>query len=494
MNFPIPNPNIFTPQINYGTTHLDYPVWALPPTIREAVKEVQAAMKAPMSLVGVSALGATSLTCQNAVDVKLPFGAIAPISLFFIALADSGERKTSIDSKFMRGIERHEKEMHQKYADHKTNYEAQARLWQLQKNALEKKITKLAPEPNSELANRLIALIKKKPVLNRTPYLMAKDITPEALISALRNWRSMGLMSNEAGAILNGRAAEKLPMLNALWDGANHSVLRIGEEDFILSGARLTASLMLQPKTFQKFLTGRGSLARDNGFLARCLITKPFSTQGIRFTNSVQQFEFQALSRFEERVAEILSQPSNNSNEGSRRVIELSADAINAWTFFSNDIELQLGQTGFFSEIKDAASKIAENAARMATLFHVFEKSEGLISLEHMNSAIEICKWHLFEFKKIFDPTPQTPKHIDDARLLEQWIRNNLHLYEFGYIPKNKVLQYGPNPLRSRQRLNLAVEYLSGQRIINMFHDNFKNGRLVIQLNTENLTLLYTGF
>lgn len=506
MNFSIPNPNIFTPQINYGNTHLEYPVWALPPTIREAVKEVQAAMKAPMSLVGVSALGATSLTCQNAVDVKLPFGAIAPISLFFIALADSGERKTSIDSKFMRGIERHEKEMHQKYADHKTNYEAQARLWQLQKNALEKKITKLAPEPNSELANRLIALIKKKPVLNRTPYLMAKDITPEALISALRNWRSMGLMSNEAGAILNGRAAEKLPVLNALWDGANHSVLRIGEEDFILSGARLTASLMLQPKTFEKFLTGRGSLARDNGFLARCLITKPFSTQGMRFSNSVQQFEFQALSRFEERVAEILSQPSNNSNEGSRRVIELSADAINAWTFFSNDIELQLGQIGFFSQIKDAASKIAENAARMATLFHVFEKSEGLISLEHMNGAIEICKWHLFEFKKVFDPAIGIPQFEQDALLLDNWMRIKFNTFGYTLFGKNKLLQAGPNPLRNKRQLNDAIQYLKEKGVVWEIHENqvfngigcmqpnSKSNKLMIQLNTMSAPLSKGGF
>jgi hypothetical protein len=314
-------------------------------------------------------------------------------------------------------------------------------------------------------------------------------------------------MSNEAGAILNGRAAEQLPMLNELWDGTNHSVLRIGEEDFILSGVRLTASLMLQPKTFQKFLTGRGSLARDNGFLARCLITKPFSTQGMRFTNSVQQFEFQALSRFEERVSEILSLPINNSNEGTRRVLELSADAINAWTIFSNDVELQLGQIGIFSQIKDAASKIAENAARMAALFHVFEKSEGLISLEHMNGAIEICMWHLFEFKKIFNPALGIPQFEQDAMLLDNWMRVKFQTFGCDLFGKNKLLQAGPNPLRNKGRLNRAIQHLIEKGVVWEIHENqvhneigwmmaptSKSNKLIIQLNTMSVPLSKGGF
>lgn len=48
-------------------------------------------------------------------------------------------------------------------------------------------------------------------------------------------------------------------------------------------------------------------------------------------------------------------------------------------------------------DIVDFASKAAENTARLAALFHLFEGRHGDISVEHTENSIEIINWHLQE-------------------------------------------------------------------------------------------------
>lgn len=473
-----------------------YPLGELPHSIRNAVFEIQQITKAPPSMVANSALGAISLACQNVANVKLPHEKIAPCSLFFMTLAESGERKTSVDSIFMNGIEMHERIAQSQYVNEKEKFEAQNRIWQIQKSALEKKIAKLGTDKNDGLENQLISLIKNKPKFIQTPQLIARDITPEALATSLRSSPSMGLMSNEAGSVLNGRAAEQLPMLNSIWDASPYSVSRKSGDDFVLSGVRLSASLMIQPKTFQKFLEGRGFLARDNGFLARCLFAQPFSTQGSRHQFFINTQRSQAAEHFEKRISEVLLSSSKNT-PAERQILEFAPDAQLALVTYSNEIETNLNYNGIYFHIKDAASKSVENAARMAALFHIFEKCEGAISKEHVDGAIQICKWHLNEFRRIFDPLPKPIEFVENAIKIEKWLRKKwFSLSEGGVFPKNKILNFGPYAIRklSAEKFDMAFDYLCHKGIIELYHDKMQNDKLVIFFNNQGRTLLSRGF
>jgi putative DNA primase/helicase len=79
---------------------LPYPVDALPPLLRDAVREAQAFVQAPMALVVSSALAALSLAAQGLVNVRRDHQLAGPVSLYLLAVADSGERKTTCDSIF----------------------------------------------------------------------------------------------------------------------------------------------------------------------------------------------------------------------------------------------------------------------------------------------------------------------------------------------------------------------------------------------------------
>ena len=70
-----------------------YPDDALPGILGDAVRQAQAFVQAPMALVACSALAALSVAVQGLVDVRRDHHLVGPVSLYLLALADSGERK-----------------------------------------------------------------------------------------------------------------------------------------------------------------------------------------------------------------------------------------------------------------------------------------------------------------------------------------------------------------------------------------------------------------
>ena len=85
------------------STH-PFPVHVFPSLIRNAIYEVERQTQAPLSLISASALGAISLVCQNRIDVCRLNGLCSPVSLFLLTLAESGERKSTVDKIFMKPV------------------------------------------------------------------------------------------------------------------------------------------------------------------------------------------------------------------------------------------------------------------------------------------------------------------------------------------------------------------------------------------------------
>lgn len=79
---------------------INYPIDAFPKTLRDAILEVQRNLQAPLPLIAMSFLSAMSATAQAQVKVKHPIsGQIKPATLYLFAVADSGERKSTVDLK-----------------------------------------------------------------------------------------------------------------------------------------------------------------------------------------------------------------------------------------------------------------------------------------------------------------------------------------------------------------------------------------------------------
>ena len=131
----------------------------------------------------------------------------------------------------------------------------------------------------------------------------------------------------------------------------------------------------------------------------------------------------------------------------------MNPQAKHLWIQFFNSIEAGLASQGQWLEIKDFASKAAENAVRLAALFHLFSGKTGDISVEHIEQAITLMSWYLFEAKRLLEPQSTQP-NLDDAKKLLVWL---LEQRPQTTTPRD-ILQFGP--LRSKTQRDAALETL----------------------------------
>lgn len=445
-----------------------FPVDALPQIIRNAIYEVEQHTQAPQGLIAASALGVISLACQNRIDVCRMRNLRGPVSLFLLTLADSGERKSTVDKLLMEPLYQLEKNLFEKYTHDLTVWKNDEEILNIEKKSLMSKLKSDIRRNKDHLATneKLKALLASHPKSPMRFKQIFNDATPAAIKDYLcGDWRSVGIMSDEAGAIFNGYTLNELPFINKMWDGAIFPVERKSEPEKIISDARMTLSLMVQPNVFKGYIDRKGDMAKGIGFFARCLMCHPGSTQGNRqITSPVVSTEH--LPIFHQRLMGIVNESIARNNENGRLCLRFTVDAEKRWIAFSNNVENEMGILGKLSNFKDYASKMAENMARIAALLHHFNGDEGDISLSTVEAAVEISTWYVGEYVRLFSKPQEFTLAISEADELYWWIKNYCIRLQASWITKNTVLQYGPNKFRNRSKANELLNTLYSQNRI----------------------------
>lgn len=445
-----------------------YPIDSLPDRVRLAVNEVVAFVKAPTALVASSALASLSLAIQAHVDVARAEQLTGPCGLFLLTVADSGERKSTCDSFFSRAIKDYEKRQRELRKSELADFAAAMQSWDAKRAGVREKIRALAKAGKSTESQdkALLELEMSRPIEPKVPRLLFADVTPEALAYALaKKWPSAGVVSSEAGIVLGSHgmgkdsAMRNLALLNQLWDGSSVTIDRRTSESFTVSGSRLTVALQIQEAALRAFFDNTGGLARGTGFLARFLMAWPESTQGSRlFTEAPQGWP--SLDAFNLRIAEILEANVPFEGEGLSPVLmPMSEGAKAAWIKFHDEVEVELLAGGELFDIRDVASKIADNASRIAVLFHVFEHGfGGAVSAETFTRASLISKWHLYESKRFFSDF-SLPEELGLAMKFDGWVTKYCRSNQCTSISFRDAQRLGP--VRVSEKLLLAIRELT---------------------------------
>lgn len=465
-----------------------YPLDALPDTIRAAVEEVAGFVKAPAALVASSALAALSLACQAHIDAKRAEKLHGPVGLYLLTIADSGERKSTCDGFFTSAIRQYQEEQAEAMKPAIKEYQAAIAAWEAERDGILSAIKGAgkAGKATNTLKADLAELQRDKPEPPRVPRLILGDETPENLAWGLaKQWPSAGVLSSEAGVVFGSHgmgkdsAMRNLALLNVLWDGGAHSIGRRTSESFTVRGARLTMGLMVQEITLREYFSKSGGLARGTGFLARFLVAWPESTQGQR-PFSEPPANWPHLAAFHRRIAAILNQPAPIDEDGALTpaMLSLAPDAKAAWVEYHDAIESELASGGELYDVRDVASKSADNAARLAALFQQFEHGMGgAIGLDSFERASRITAWHLSEARRFFGELA-LPAELADAARLDSWLIEHCRQERTHMIGKNHVRQHGP--LRDGARLDTAIRELAELDRLRLEKDG---KRLTIHLN-----------
>jgi putative DNA primase/helicase len=415
-----------------------YPVDALPRDMRDAVVGYQRYGQQPMELVASAAIATASLATQGLANIARDSVLIGPLSLNLLVIANSGERKTSADRRMARAAREWQDERREDMASEVSEAKARVTAYNAERDGILAKIKKFAGAESVDKPDELASLRKgleeleaqppKEPVL---PRLFYEDATQEAFGLRLAiGWPSASIWSDEAGLVVGShgmgddRAMRFLGLLNRLWDGDPFERDRTTTESFKIKGRRLTACLMMQDVVLTKLLATSGGAARGVGFLARFLICRPSSTMGTRLYREGDAGNA-ANAGFDHRIRELLDHPLPTEGEDmglAAPVLYLSPKAKDHWVEFHDEVEREIGSMGEYAAVGDIAAKTAENAARLAGVFHVFEHGpDGEVSAETMDGGARIAAWHLYEARRLIESN-QEPQSILDACTLWDWL------------------------------------------------------------------------
>jgi putative DNA primase/helicase len=436
------------------------------------VTEVQSFIKAPVPLVASSALASISMATQAHIDVRRANKLEGPTSLSLLTISDSGERKTTCDNFFTEVIREYEAEEADKAKESIKKYDAQLRGWTAEREGIEAAIrtaSKTGKEGTaSALKQKLIELENQRPKQPRVPRVLRIDDTPENLAWSLaKEWPSAGVASSEGGIVFGAHAMGKesimrnLGLLNVLWDGGNLFIGRRTSESFTVQGARLTVGLQVQEATLRSFFDRSDGLARGTGFLARFLVSWPESTQGFRpFTEAPE--DWPALAAFNRHIAELLRRPIPVDDKGvlTPRMLSLTPETKAAWVVFNDTIEVQLRSGGELYDVRDVASKTADNAVRLAALFQAFAHGmDSAVELDAFKGASRIAAWHLNESRRFFGELA-LPAELANAARLDSWLIEYCRRERTSSVPIAKLQQGGPGGLRSKATIETAMREL----------------------------------
>lgn len=449
----------------FGSNNLT--IELVPLQLRPFAIELQNNIQTPLEVIIATQITAMSICCQHLIDVERKPGLKSPVSISNKIIIESGGRKTTSDNIVLSPLREMQRDLHLKCDAAMMEYEAELKLWKAKEKALCKAVEKKINQglDSFDIEQSLAEHIKNKPIKPLIPKLLYEDTTIEALLSGLdKNWPSAGLCSSEAEGIFNGQAIRRLAPYNLAWDGADQSVDRKSGDSFLLTGIRLSVSLMVQPAIFFNFINKRGDSVRGSGFLSRFLISMPNSNHGSRLLNDTNVYT-EHTQRFHAQMRKLMTRSLESGKNPQRAVLKFTPDAQAFWYEEYNAFESSQGVFGVAFHTRDHASKAADNMARLAALLHYFFDGEGDIPLETLISASRLIRWYEDEYIRLFSPKPKAfelPQDQQDAEDLMTW-HNQGGTDGWRYVKKNFIRQYGINRLRDSVRLRQAINRLKMQ-------------------------------
>lgn len=443
----------------------ELPIAALGP-LQKPVEAIATLTSAPVTIAMQSVLATTALATQPLRNVETLMGA-APLNLFLLTIAASGERKSSCDRLAMRAVQAFEEV---RMVAYERACEGHAFELELHEN-LRRRVLKdrLGDTPVIE-GNPPAS--PQQPI---APRKLLADITIEGLLRHFEDGDpSVGIFADEGGQFFGGHGMNRdnqlktAAGLSKLWDGAAVNRTRAGTELATFRHRRVSLHLMVQPGIAEAVLASE--TLRDQGLLSRLLLAWPESRIGQRWIEKSEAYE-QArdaaerdLTAFDQQITALLEtapQTHDSPLELAPPILELDPAAKDLLIDFANDLEKAQGPHDQLAHITGFASKAAEQAVRLAGILTVFSDQDAqAVSFPAMEQGVKLTTWFVSEAERLLDAGPAS-KIMIQAQLLLDWLHDTWGQH---VIDKRTVVRKGPRQIRDTQLVEQLIQILVRHR------------------------------
>ena len=438
---------------NDSSTPTLYPINAFTGLLRQVIEAVAYYTQVPLAMAGQCVLGALADIGQRFIDAPMGHGHM-PASLILITEGESGSGKTQAMSLTHCEIEAHERQQYEQYLQ-------DLEVWESDKLGLK----------SAEL----------KEYLSNTPTpTNPKTVFDDATIEPILDKFVNGEISNaswatdEAGQFFNGHTMKGDTAGNALSAITKlHSSGRAARQRSQKSAhatphtdaynVRMTLLLQGQRVVLEPALTD--PLMNGQGFLARALIACPEDLRGKRVWNDEQRNDDNPhdnpdLVEYWSRCRALLaSLPANGSKgtQGTFQRLKIQWKDNHTRQFFNNlaqGIENRQIKGQQLEYLKAYASRMAENASRIAALIAFFE-GRKTITTDDITRAFMLVEYSTSERLRYLDATPKGEQN--NSETLSSWLKNKAKEKKSHKLNRTYIANNSPNPMRKSTKL-LQIE------------------------------------
>lgn len=282
------------------------------------------------------------------------------------------------------------------------------------------------PEKRQELQQLLMQTLEDEPKQVVSPGVVCSDTTIEGLVRKLHQWPSAGIISDEAKIFLKDRVGKNPAEYIKLMDGTPYRVNRAGAGEIFLPAPRLALVLMTQNKRYLEFRYLHEKTASESGLDSRFLFSVlPDETPSVSNDDELLRA---VLVKYGLRVRALLqkSAVSGYAIRGERPTIGMSAETEQFLGQLRADIQRQ--RTGQPSAASVYLARHVERTIKVAASFALFEEAEGEISLDHVQRAEKVCRYHLDVYLQHFSIPLKDYQDFADARELERQLHIQCYL------------------------------------------------------------------
>jgi len=437
------------------------PLNCLTPLAYHAVSDFLQNTNVSPELALTNVISAMAGATHGLMNVEAAPGMELPLSLMGIAIAESGGGKTVCEKKITAGFRRFDADMAERFVVEKALYQSELDAHEAVRKGILKKIKEVTKDFDGDcqdLSEELLGHDQLRPIPPVRVRTYCNDATLAGLISTLSGWPNVSYINDEAAFLIENRLGDAISFINSCFSGTP-VYQETGKRRVSISAPRLNMLIQMQPSVFDRMQKKHGERLDDEGFYARAIMCYSISRHPVSGVSRLPCWT--GVDLFNDRVHELLkASVSDDGRPISKRVLRFDRDAQLAFDQERGRVNLLRQLGGCLHAFPALAAKIPENLAKLAAIFHAFEKLEGDISLHTLQNAMSLYGWYVDEHIRIFSQQPALPQENQDAFKLMVWLANYVRTHSEYSMPRNFLLKNGPRATRSAVRLRAALIFL----------------------------------
>lgn len=466
------------PLANDPSKPTPYPIEAFKGLLKHVVQAVAYYSQVPDAMAGQCVLGALAHMGQRFIDAPMGHGHM-PTSLILITEGESGSGKTQAMGLTHFKIKEYERQQYSNYLD-------DIAAWDSEKAGLKGKELAQFLEDNPKPQN---------------PKTLFDDATIEPILDRFISgeMNNASWTTDEAGQFFNGHtmtgdtAGSALSALTKLWSDGEVSRLRSQKSAYATPqtdahSVRMTLLLQGQRVVLEQALTD--PLMNGQGFLARALIACPPDLRGHRVWDDAKRrndspYDNPHLIEYWSRCQSLLdplpaNEPTTAQGQPQRIKMQWADGAEQVFCSHMQGIENRQANGQTLEYLKAYASRMAENASRIASLMAFFD-GRKIITIDDITRAFMLVEYSTAERLRYLDATPTGEQN--DSEKLSSWLVDKVRGKNPPMLNRTDAYNGAPKPMRKNNKvLQNELDNLESMGHIRQMEDGKKK---VIYINPK---------